>query len=465
MKPGVKAGVSGADALLHFDDGGRRPRRPLVVTAQADQGVRRGPPWGPPHHLSLMTRRDLGALAAAAIAVPRRSMAQSAANPPEPVLEIAEWSYHFYGVEHALLARGTVCNGMQMYVEHWIPAEVRHPYPVVLIHGGYGQGSDWFTTPDGRRGWATLFLEQGYKVYVLDRPGQGRNPFQPFMHGNFDAQAPTFERARAQWPGGDDRSAVAQVVASMGQPMAANNAQTQNVWRTRGAKLLDDIGPAILVTHGDGAVFASVVAQSVAQDRPQLVKGIVAVQPSATSLEPASVPIAIVSASDPGIAGIEHIRLAERGVHGGREALAPVLAWLNSAVGSSADNGAPAAVVNDPHPNRESTALKLADQGGFWVGIGRKQMPYGTIAQGQMCVQYMIPAERRHPYPVVMIARRRRTGHAHDGHRRAARLGALFRASRLRRVLARPAQLRPVALSSRRAWARAICPTFRPSRG
>lgn len=328
-------------------------------------------------------------------------MAQSAANPPEPVLEIAEWSYKFYGVEHALLARGTVCNGMQMYVEHWIPAEVRHPYPVVLIHGGYGQGSDWFTTPDGRRGWATLFLEQGYKVYVLDRPGQGRNPFQPFMNGNFDAQAPTFERARAQWPGGDD-AAVAQVLASMGQPMAANNPQTQNVWRTRGAKLLDDIGPAILVTHGDGVVFASVVAQSVAQDRPQLVKGIVAVQPSATSLKPASVPIAIVSASDPGIAGIEHIRLAERGVHGGREALAPVLAWLNSAVGSSADNGAPAAVVNDPHPNRESTALKLADQGGFWVGIGRKQMPYGTIAQGQMWVQYMIPAERRHPYPVVM---------------------------------------------------------------
>ena len=41
----------------------------------------------------------------------------------------------------------------------------------------------------------------------------------------------------------------------MGQPMP-NNPLTQNVWRTRGAMLLDDIGPAILVTHGDGAVFA-----------------------------------------------------------------------------------------------------------------------------------------------------------------------------------------------------------------
>ena len=64
--------------------------------------------------------------------------------------------------------------------------------------------------------------------------------------------------------------------------------------------------------------------------------------------------------------------------------------------------GAPAPVA-DPHPNRESTALKLADQGCFWVGAQRKQMPYGTIAQGQMYVQYMIPAEKRHPYPVVMV--------------------------------------------------------------
>ncbi|HEY1759083.1 MAG TPA: hypothetical protein VGG72_27170 [Bryobacteraceae bacterium] len=322
-----------------------------------------------------ITRRELGALAAAAIAAPRLGIAQSGAKPAGPFLDIADWSYHFYGVEHALLARGTVCNGMQMYVEHWIPTDVRHPYPVVLIHGGYGQGSDWFSTPDGRRGWATLFLEQGYKVYVVDRPGQGRNPFQPFMNGNFDAQAPTFERARAQWGGSDvNDPAVAQVLASMGQPMA-NNAQTQNVWRTRGAKLLDDIGPAILVTDGDGAVFARVVAQ----DRPSMVKGIIAVEPPANF-------------SNPGIPGVGFFPTSNR------QTLAPVLEWLDANVNKAAVVDA----VNDPHPNRESTALKLADQGGFWVGIGRKQMPYGEIAQGQMFVQYMIPADRRHPFPIVM---------------------------------------------------------------
>ncbi len=142
-----------------------------------------------------LTRRDLATLAAAAIAItPTNAPAQTApAGNPGPSLDIADWSYHWVGVEHALLARGTMCNGMQMYVEHWTPREVRHPYPVVLIHGGYGQGSDWISTPDGHRGWATLLVEQGYQVYVLDRPGQGRNPYHPYVHGYFDKEAPTFE--------------------------------------------------------------------------------------------------------------------------------------------------------------------------------------------------------------------------------------------------------------------------------
>ena len=42
-------------------------------------------------------------------------------------------------------------------------------------------------------------------------------------------------------------------------------------------------------------------------------------------------------------------------------------------------------------------------QGGFWIGTQRKTMPYGTIPMGQMWVQYMIPAEKKHPYPVVMV--------------------------------------------------------------
>ncbi|MBZ5578707.1 MAG: hypothetical protein LAP40_19265 [Acidobacteriia bacterium] len=386
-----------------------------------------------------ITRRDLGTLAAGALAAPQiaaQTAGRAAAAPnPGPVLDIADWSYHWVGVEHATLARGTVCNGMQMYVERWIPAQVRHPYAVVLIHGGYGQGTDWLSTPDGRRGWATQLLEQGYKVYVLDRQGQGRNPYHPYVHGNFDREAQTFERTAAslagtQWPGSATANdpSVVQLTASLGQSMPVFGL-TQSVWRSRGAMLLDEIGPAVLITHGDGAVFAWITAQ----DRPALVKGIVAVEQPAQSLRGqtpqglaklAAIPLAIVTAesspanaSDPGIAmslrevgcTVEHIRLAEHGVRGNgplvmmeknnREALAPILAWMEASVAQ----GASAGDAPDPHPNKESTALKLADQGGFWVGVQRKTMPYGTIALGQMFVQYMIPAEKRYEYPVVMV--------------------------------------------------------------
>src|SRR5690349_5411680 len=171
-----------------------------------------------------MTRREMGTLMAGALAASQLE-AQAPGN-PGPILDIAEWSYHWYGVEHATLARGTVCNGMQMYVEHWIPARILHPEPVVLIHGGYGQGSQWISTPEGRRGWATLFLEQGYKVYVIDRPGQGRNPYHPWVHGNFDPQAQTFEAAARVLGKATGDPAVTQYVAALGQPMP-NTPNTQ----------------------------------------------------------------------------------------------------------------------------------------------------------------------------------------------------------------------------------------------
>ena len=174
---------------------------------------------------------------------PRVAAQTAAPANPGPVLDIAEWSYLWYGVEHALLARGTVCNGMQMYVEHWIPAQVRHPYPVVLIHGGYGQGSDWISTPDGRRGWATLFWNRAIRSTWSTGPARAA-----ILITRLSTATSTGKRRRsnvwrrawrvAQWPGTGDANdpAVAQLVASMGQPMG-NNPITQNVWRTRGAIL------------------------------------------------------------------------------------------------------------------------------------------------------------------------------------------------------------------------------------
>ncbi len=41
-----------------------------------------------------------------------------------------------------------------MYVAWEAPDPVAQPYPIVLIHGGATQGTEWLDTPDGRLGWA-----------------------------------------------------------------------------------------------------------------------------------------------------------------------------------------------------------------------------------------------------------------------------------------------------------------------
>jgi pimeloyl-ACP methyl ester carboxylesterase len=292
------------------------------------------------------------------------------------------------------MARGTACNGRQIYVEHWIPRQVRHPYPVVLVHGGNRQACDWMSTPDGRRGWVSMLVEQGYKVYVVDRPGQGRNPYHPWLHGNYAAQAATFEAAAnevksPQWPGSGDAASVevAQFVAASCQPMP-RNAVTQETWTTRGVLLLEDIGPSIFITHGDGAAFAWGTAGA----RPDLVKGIVAVN---ESVPPGFAACPAIAYTPPGNGAYPHLE------KNNLEVLQPILNWMLH----TAESGIPPRVFDgvDPTRNVESSGFRVREQGHFFVGVQRKTMPYGTIPMGQMFVQYIKPERKTRPLPIVMV--------------------------------------------------------------
>ena len=70
------------------------------------------------------------------------AMATDTAGMPaaQAPLDIAEWSFFWVGVERVELARGAVVNGKQMYVEYQIPAQVKHPYPIVLVIAGLALG-------------------------------------------------------------------------------------------------------------------------------------------------------------------------------------------------------------------------------------------------------------------------------------------------------------------------------------
>jgi len=251
-----------------------------------------------------------------------RQPASAQAGPA--ALDLAEWSYFWVGVERLHHpANGTMVSGRQMYVEYFTPAQVRHPYTFVLVHGGGGQGTDWMGAPDGHPGWVTYLLQEGYKVAVVDRPGHGRPPIHPILHGGFPAQAATLEqfsgqftppnaarpatndlrKLHNQWPGTGEIGSkdLDQFVASQGgswvqvpsggggrgaaagAPVApppldggvgTGNETYHMIWRQNGAEMLDKLGPSIIVTHSAGGPFGWIVAEA----RPNLVKGIIAVE-------------------------------------------------------------------------------------------------------------------------------------------------------------------------------------------
>ena len=271
------------------------------------------------------------ALGTLAINPAEAAQAAAAASKALP-LDLAEWSFMWVNVKRADTARGSFIGGQQMYVEYMIPARVRHPYPIVLVHGGGGQGLDWMGTPDGRPGWFQILANEGYRVYVVDRPGHGRSPQHADLHGAIPARPGTMEglqgqfifpagganapdpyrRLHTQWPGEGVPGAadVAQFIASQGgsyvvnppapgagpgagqgaaagraggpagPPVAANlvPAGQPNVahaaWREAGADLLDKIGPAIIFTHSAGGSFGLLVAEA----RPNLVKAAVMIE-------------------------------------------------------------------------------------------------------------------------------------------------------------------------------------------
>lgn len=121
------------------------------------------------------------------------SAGQSLATAPAGAVQLAEWNALWIGIERVEVYRGTVISGKQMYVEYQVPRQRRHPYPLVLVHGNGGQGFDWMTTPDGRSGWVTHLLQDGYAVYLVDLPGLGRVPYSVELHGPY-GQAPTYEQ-------------------------------------------------------------------------------------------------------------------------------------------------------------------------------------------------------------------------------------------------------------------------------
>jgi pimeloyl-ACP methyl ester carboxylesterase len=174
-----------------------------------------------------------------------------------------------------------------MYVEWEAPEVITQPYPLVLVHGGGGQGSEWLTTVDEKPGWAAHFVAAGFATYVVDRPGLGRSPYHPDLIGPMGQVFP-YEAAVAlfappartaeqtQWPFSRESGSpeLDHLVAGFG-PLPADLAASQELDAARLVSLLQRIGPSVLVTHSAGGP-----AGWLATDRtPANVVGVAAIEP------------------------------------------------------------------------------------------------------------------------------------------------------------------------------------------
>jgi pimeloyl-ACP methyl ester carboxylesterase len=225
-------------------------------------------------------------------------------------LSIAEHSYFWIGVERETQPDGTsVTTGEHMYVEYFVPAERKHEHPLVLVHGGGGQGIAYLGRGGGAPGWMHYALAAGYAVYMLDRPGYGRNPPHPKFVGPFEERTPyeavtdlfKFGAESGRWLGtGDVGDPGLDQFMAQQRPMRFDTAADAHaVWKRHTEELLDRIRPAIVLTHSAGGPFGWIAADA----RPGLVKTLVAVEPLGPST------VAIPLTFDPPVSRLDELAL------------------------------------------------------------------------------------------------------------------------------------------------------------
>ena len=180
----------------------------------------------------------------------------------------------------------------QMYVQRFRQRRPRHPLPVLLWHGGGLTGACWETTPDGRPGWLSWFLDHGFDVLVSDAVERGRAGFSrwPDIYAEppfFRTQDEAWETFRfgpvGSWNADPDRRAS---YSPMLFPVGAMEQFAQQFvprWADHEAMsmaayhaLLDVVGPCVIVAHSQGGGFAL----QAAAEHPDNVRGVVVLEPS-----------------------------------------------------------------------------------------------------------------------------------------------------------------------------------------
>ncbi|GLB33403.1 putative alpha/beta hydrolase [Lyophyllum shimeji] len=199
--------------------------------------------------------------------------------------------YFYVGQTYAAQGNSSIAFG-QIYVEHLTPEKITQPFPLLMIHGHGMTGTNFLNTPDGRPGWADYFTSKGYEVYIIDQPSRGRSAWQKDIDGVQSAfDTFTIEShftatqlhnlwpqasLHTKWPGnGSVGDPVFDAFYASTMPSLDSDEETAMKIRAAGSKLLDRIGPVVLLTHSQSGQHGWVLGDA----RPSSIRAIVALEP------------------------------------------------------------------------------------------------------------------------------------------------------------------------------------------
>ena len=200
---------------------------------------------------------------------------------PVPSVVTGKDSNPFWDVYNASVAAGgQTLHGDHASVFYQIPAKAK-AHPLVFLHGHGQSARSWQTTADGREGFDTLFLRQGYPVYLIDQPRRGQAgqstvaseipalPDDQFWYAQFRIGVYPNMNKGVQFP----RDAASQE-QFFRQMTPSTGAFDVGVITSSMVKLFEKTGDGIFVTHSAGGLIGWTTAM-----QSKHVKAIVAYEP------------------------------------------------------------------------------------------------------------------------------------------------------------------------------------------
>jgi pimeloyl-ACP methyl ester carboxylesterase len=179
----------------------------------------------------------------------------------------------------------------QMYAQYFLVQNRKGKLPLLMWHGGGLTGVTYETKPDGSSGWLNYFLRAGWDTYISDAVERGRAGWTDKFKGDpvFLPLGDPWERFRVG-PLGSWNAEKAKRVTYPGTQFATDAYEQfmkQGVprWVTTDdqivaayIELVDKVCPCVVLVHSQAGSFGFKVAEA----RPDKVKALVAVEPSAT---------------------------------------------------------------------------------------------------------------------------------------------------------------------------------------